>query len=116
MAPNYAIFFMSAREEKILESAPLKPRICWRYIDDIFFIWEHGEDSLNLFLEHLNKAHPTIKFMAEYSRSKIYFLDVSVRNRLATDFYMKPTDTHQYQWLHLVIQVIVRHQFRLVKL
>ena len=106
MARNYAILFMSALEEKILESAPLKFRVWWRYIDDIFFIWEHGEDSLNLFLEHLNKAHPTIKFMAEYSRSKIYFPDVSVRNRLATDIYMKPTDTHQYQWLHLVIQVI----------
>ena len=48
MAPNYAILFMSALEEKILE--------WWRYIDDIFFIWEHGEDALNLFLEHLNKS------------------------------------------------------------
>ena len=60
---------------------------------------EHGEDSLNLFLKHLNKAHPTIKFTAEYSRYKINFLYVSVcreGNRLATDLYVKPTDTQQY--------------------
>ena len=99
MAPPYAILFMADLEEKLLESFPLKPRVWWRYIDDIFLLWEHGEDSLKEFLEHINNIHPNIKFTADYSFSKINFLDVEVSNfggKLATDLFVKPTDTHQY--------------------
>ena len=45
-----------------------QPLVWWRYIDDIFMIWEHGEEELQNFLETLNCYHPTIKFTAEYSR------------------------------------------------
>ena len=37
-APLYAIIFMADLEERILKDIELKPHICWRYIDDIFFI------------------------------------------------------------------------------
>ena len=99
MAPPYAILFMSDLEQKFLDSSPLKPLVWWRYIDDIFLIWQHGEESLTKFLENLNDCHPTIKFTAEHSREKINFLDVEVSvkgNKLVTDLYIKPTDTHQY--------------------
>ena len=43
-APPYAILFMA----------------------DIFFIWEHGKESLEKFLNKLNSFHPTIKFTDEY--------------------------------------------------
>ena len=36
-----------------------------RYIDHIFLIWEHGEDSLKQFIETPNACHPNIKFTAE---------------------------------------------------
>ena len=45
-APLYAIIFMADLQEWILEDIELQPHIFWRYIDDIFFIWEHGENSL----------------------------------------------------------------------
>ena len=99
MAPSYAILFMAHLEEQILESSLYKPLVWWRYIDDIFLLWEHGEESLKLFLEHINNLHPTIKFTADYSDKKVNFLDVEVsRNgdKLITDLYVKPTDTHQY--------------------
>ena len=70
-----------------------------RYIADTFFIWEHGEESLEKFLNKLNTFHPTIKFTAEYSKEAINFLDVNVRlveGELMTDFFVKPTDTHQF--------------------
>ena len=57
----------------------MQPHIWWKYVDDIFFIWEHGEDSLKQFIETLNALHITIKFMAEWSREEINFLDVNVR-------------------------------------
>ena len=99
MAPPYAILFMAELEESILKSAILKPLVWWRYIDDIFMIWQHGEENLNAFLHALNSYHPSIKFTAEYSETKINFLDVQViksGNELITDLYIKPTDTHQY--------------------
>ena len=45
-APTYAVLFMVALEEKILSKVEKKPIVWWRYIDDIFFIWEHGQESL----------------------------------------------------------------------
>ena len=41
-------FFVAALEEKILNKVKEKENVWWRYIDDIFFIWEHGEKSLSM--------------------------------------------------------------------
>ena len=51
-APPYSILFMAELEEKILEI--VEPYLWWRYIDDIFFIWEHREEKLRNFVETLN--------------------------------------------------------------
>ena len=98
-APPYSILFMADLEKRLLSDIDLKPYIWWRYIDDIFLIWEHGEESLKLFLEKINKIHPTIKFTADWSYSSVNFLDVKVimkDGKIITDLYVKPTDTHQY--------------------
>ena len=42
-APPYAILFMADLEEKLWEIFEKIPMIWWRYIDDIYFIWEHDE-------------------------------------------------------------------------
>ena len=49
-APPYAVFFVATLEEKILSKVKKKLSVCWRYIDDIFFIWEHGEEWLKEFI------------------------------------------------------------------
>ena len=75
-------------EDKILNSLVKKPLFWWRYIDNIFMIWQHGEEKLKEFLKILNSCHPTIKFTAEYSLDKVNFLDVEVirsGNKLLTD-------------------------------
>ena len=41
-AQPYSMLFMAELEEKILEKVDNKPYLWLRYIDDIFFIWEHG--------------------------------------------------------------------------
>ena len=100
MAPSYAILFMDSLETRFLESCDKKPTTWWRYIDDIFLVWEHGEKALREFLEKLNSFHPTIKFTSEWSENNINFLDVALSKKddgtLVTDLYTKPTDTHQY--------------------
>ena len=60
---------MAKLEEEILSGIELKPYLWWRYIDDIFFLWEHGEEKLKEFIEHLNGKDPTIKFTAECSQT-----------------------------------------------
>ena len=70
-----------------------------RYIDDIFFIWNHSKDELNKFLENLNKFKNNLKFTYEISKDNINFLDLNVsirESQLVTDLYFKETDRHQY--------------------
>ena len=89
---------MAASEEKILNKVKKKPNVWWRYIDDIFIIWEHGEKSLKEFIDEYNWFHPSIKFTADWSKEKV-FLDVQVipNNRvLSTNLFVKPTDTPQF--------------------
>ena len=98
-APPYAIIYMAALEEDFLETLIKKPWLWWRYIDDIFMIWQHGEDELKIFLKKLNDFHPSIKFTCEYSREKVNYLDVQVivrEGKLITDLHVKQTDNHQY--------------------
>ena len=45
---------MAALEEKILNKVKKKPNVWWGYIDDIFFIREHGEESLKEFVNEIN--------------------------------------------------------------
>ena len=77
IVPPYAIIFMDSLEEDMLNNSLLKPLVWWCYIDDIFMMWEHGEEELKKFLETLNCYQPTIKFTAEYFRAKVNFLDVT---------------------------------------
>ena len=59
MAPNYAIIFMHKIETELLNKSRLKPKVFRRFIDDIFLIWPHGEDTLQEFLQMINSHHPT---------------------------------------------------------
>ena len=68
-ASAYANLFMSGLEERLLEASVNKPLVWMRFIDDVFFIWTHGEENLKLFINYLNSSHDTIKFTSEYSRS-----------------------------------------------
>ena len=45
-APPYAILFMADLKEKIMSASEKKPMIWGSYLDDIFFICEHGEEFL----------------------------------------------------------------------
>ena len=61
-APAYANLLMNRLEERLMDIFAHKPLVWMRFIDDIFFVWTHGEDSLKLFIDHLNSSHDTSKF------------------------------------------------------
>ena len=52
--PPYAYIFTDELETKSLQSQSLQPFVWFRYIDDIFFIWNHGKDKLEKFLDDVN--------------------------------------------------------------
>ena len=99
MAPSYANIFMGRLERQLIAQAEIKPHTWLRCIDDVFIIWTEGESSLRDFIDYLNSAHRTIKFISNCSYKEVEFLDVKVINEsgnLETDVYIKPTDSHQY--------------------
>ena len=99
IGPSYANLFMAKLEETLLTQTTRSPRIWWRYIDDVFAIWDKGQDELENFLQQINTFHHTIKFTAEWSTDRVSFLDTTVildAGIIHTNFYTKPTDTHQY--------------------
>ena len=42
VAPSYAYIFMNDFEERHIYSYHLQPVAWYRYIDDIFCLWQHG--------------------------------------------------------------------------
>ena len=81
MAPQYATIFLGDLEERFFDDCDISHLVWWRHIDNVFMLWQHGEKEHKKFLEILNSYHPTIKFIANYSREKISFLDVEVIKR-----------------------------------
>jgi hypothetical protein len=100
MAPAYANVFMSVFEQEILDRAEDIPFIWYRFIDDIFMVWTHGEQKLQEFFTYINSINNNIQFTSDYSLHSVHFLDVLVSvgdsGTLVTDLYTKPTDTHQF--------------------
>ena len=92
--------FMESLEEKLLETAPLKPKYWRRYVDDTFVVWQHGRHTLDQFHQHLNHACPSIQFTREIEEEgKLSFLDVKVvkdGEKLKTKVYRKPTSSNVY--------------------
>ena len=75
-APSYAILFMDKLERDFLATRNLIPHVWWRYIDDLFMIWQHSHEELCSFLRALNSFCETIKFTADISETNLNFLDV----------------------------------------
>ena len=98
-APPYACIYMDKTETGFLKTQELQPFVWLRYIDDVFFIWTHGEAELKKFMEGFNNFLPNLKFTYESSKKKIAFLDLNVsleNGSVITDLHTKSTDYHQY--------------------
>ena len=99
LAPGYSNLFMSKFELDFVYTYHTQPLLWKRYIDDCFCIWTGTYQDLLKFIDHLNSCDPTIKFTFEASQLSINFLDTTVKiidNRIITDLYTKPTDSHNF--------------------
>ena len=70
VAPTLANMFMGDFERKHVYTYRLQPLIWVRFIDDIFLFWTHGRMELDLFIQHLIRAHQNITFTSEISQSE----------------------------------------------
>ena len=98
-APTYANVFMGKFEEDFVYMYRKQPILWKRFIDDCFCIFVGSEDQLKDFIDYLNSCDPELQFTAEYSQTSVNFLDTRVfieDNKIHTDLYNKPTDSHNY--------------------
>ena len=109
MAPNFANLFMSEVEMRLINDyeakSGLRPLIWLRYIDDIFFLWSHDQESLDDFISfirsysEIRNMKSTLNYDVRYSQDEVDFLDCKVRIRngqFQTELYPKGTDAHLY--------------------
>ena len=64
----------------------------------LFSFGSMEKKHLKSFVDNSNNMHPTIKFTADWSRTSIHFLDVTVsitEGIIEIDLYIKPTESHQ---------------------
>jgi retron-type reverse transcriptase len=78
LSPVTANFFMKYFEKKAIEQATHKPACWFRYVDDAFVIWPHGQEKLTEFLNHLSGLHNKIQFTMEKEEDHIPFLDTDI--------------------------------------
>ena len=93
--------FMEELEQTAITTNDFQPRVWLRYVDDTFVVWQHSQDKLQLFLEHLNGLQSRIQFtMHQEKDGNIPFLDVGVSRQpdgsLAQKIYRKLTHTDRY--------------------
>ena len=98
---RYADIFMDAFEVKhIYQRIYGKHLAYYRFVDEIFIVWNGELDELLRFFDDINKIHDNIKFDCKYSKESINFLDSTVfknqRGSLSIKLFTKPTDRPGY--------------------
>ena len=98
-----ANLYMQFFEEMAISSAPMKPKLWKRYVDDVFCIIKRGGE--NSLLLHLNSLRPSIKFTIE--REEDHSLTVTYIERMRTKSqyqYTKNQPTRTSTWtMNLII-------------
>uniref|UniRef100_A0A8C5R686 Reverse transcriptase domain-containing protein n=1 Tax=Leptobrachium leishanense TaxID=445787 RepID=A0A8C5R686_9ANUR len=102
-APSYANLYMAGWENRFMCGSRGWARenvlAYRRYIDDLFFVWRGGEDSLRIFLEELDNTEWGIKLTNHWSPEMIHFLDLEIYREgdaIKSKTFFKEVDTNTY--------------------
>jgi hypothetical protein len=97
LTPVIANYYMEHFEQQAISRAPRKPTHWYRYVDDTFVVWLHGEEELREFLDHLKSIQHNIKFTMEVENNRsLPFLDVLVSRRPDGSLGHSLQKTHTY--------------------
>jgi hypothetical protein len=94
---KYACTYLREWEQELFEKSDRLPTHYWRYVDDVWGLWEHGLEKLQEFHKLSNSLHPQIKTELRFSSQQIDFLDVNIKIKdgfIQTEFFSKDTDKH----------------------
>lgn len=102
-APSLANLYLLEFDNSACNNYKFKPGNFFRYLDDVFFTWEHSLDDLKQFEKFLNSIIPGINITLEYSQISMNFLDTTIYKKesvtestiLQSKTFFKETDTHQ---------------------
>ncbi|KAM4034776.1 uncharacterized protein ACNLHF_021466 [Anomaloglossus baeobatrachus] len=99
VAPAYANLYMNEFEEMHIYTNTLYQQnvTCWyRFIDDIFCIWNGNTNDLKKFLIDISSIRAELSFTSTHSSSMVTFLDTTIHKdstgQLTSDIFSKPTD------------------------
>ncbi len=108
LSPIISNIFMESLEYQVLCSAVSIPRLFFRYVDDIFIVWNEEEGDYRLFLELLNSLYPEIQLTEEREDNvSLPFLDLRINRPvfslnqrmccpMTLEIYRKPTHSDWY--------------------
>ena len=94
---NWKLFFLRQRKWSLL--------VWSRYKDDVFFIWTHGQQIRDSFLEELNRCNYYVKITYESSKKSIPFLDLKVSFPL--NYTSNPQIDTSFYITHRLILIIL---------
>lgn len=98
-APAIANIFMERVDMCVRRCNPIG---YWRFIDDLFIVWDNRRD-LQVLKDSINTCDPNLRFTYAESALSNTFLDLEImvtdrvqaEGKLDYKVYFKPTDTHQ---------------------
>ena len=108
MAPCYANLTLGYLEETLYSCIETKfnsnimktlEKRYFRYLDDIFCIWDQSWGDKCILYEILQSLHDEINFTCDTFGDSVNFLDINVykeKNCICTDIFYKKTDARQY--------------------
>lgn len=93
---------MAEWETSALDKCIKKPLYYYRFLDDIWGVWQHSEQDFEVFLKTLNDHNASIKLKSTINKTSIDFLDTTTfkgpnflnDHKLDIKVFFKPTDTH----------------------
>ena len=102
IGPSAANIYMIDFDKAAMSDFKIKPSIFFRFLDDVFLLWNGSLEELKEYETFLNNLIPGIEIKLEASLISVNFLDITIyKNQnssnntfsLGTKIYVKPTDT-----------------------
>ena len=101
MSCSYGDIAIEQFDKKALEYNPVVTG--WKRLQDIFLVWPHSAEDLNLFFNYMNKIDRTKKtqYTMEVAKDVLEFLDLKLKfdeehKRILVDIFAKATNSFTY--------------------